>query len=78
MILNSSELDRLEDNENLVIVNYANSTFNYKSSNNIKIIEDAAQSFGVTFKKQPVGTLEDTDVYPSIQQKIYTVDMEVY
>ncbi len=56
MILNSSELDCLEDNENLVIVNYANSTFNYKSSNNIKIIEDAAQSFGVTFKKQPVGT----------------------
>ncbi len=56
MILSNDELDTLNDNENLVIVNYANSTFDYKSSYDIKIIEDAAQSYGVTFKKQPVGT----------------------
>ena len=56
MILDSVEYQKLKDNEFLVNVNYANSTFDYPESYNHKLIEDAAQSFGVTFNKQPVGT----------------------
>lgn len=53
LIVNNSELN----NENiLVAVNYANSTFDYKSEFDKNLIEDAAQSYGVKFNGKPVGT----------------------
>lgn len=48
--------DELDDKNYLVSVNYANSTFNYKSTYERNLIEDAAQSFGVDFEGKPVGT----------------------
>ena len=56
MIVNRNEYQKLKENEYLVSVNYANSTFEYPQNYNHKLIEDAAQSFGVTYNKQPVGT----------------------
>ena len=56
MIVNRNEYQKLKENEYLVSVNYANSTFEYPQHYNHKLIEDAAQSFGVTYNKQPVGT----------------------
>ena len=56
MIINNSEYEKLKENETLVSVNYANSTFDYPKNFNNKLIEDAAQSFGVTYNNQPVGT----------------------
>lgn len=50
------ENSNLDSNSTLVAVNYANSTFDYKEKYNRTLIEDAAQSFGTTFKNQPVGT----------------------
>jgi dTDP-4-amino-4,6-dideoxygalactose transaminase len=56
MIVNRNEYQKLKENEYLVSVNYANSTFEYPQNYSHKLIEDAAQSFGVTYNKQPVGT----------------------
>jgi dTDP-4-amino-4,6-dideoxygalactose transaminase len=53
LIVENSNLDNLST---LVAVNYANSTFDYKEKYNKSLIEDAAQSFGTTYKGQPVGT----------------------
>jgi dTDP-4-amino-4,6-dideoxygalactose transaminase len=50
------ENSNLDSKSTLVAVNYANSTFDYKEKYNRSLIEDAAQSFGTTFKNQPVGT----------------------
>ena len=53
LIVSNEELDK---EDILVAVNYANSTFNYKSEYDNNLIEDAAQSYGVKFNGKPVGT----------------------
>jgi len=52
LIVKNSELN---DGSVLVSVNYANSTFDYKSNYENNLIEDAAQSYGVKFNGIPVG-----------------------
>ena len=52
LIVKNSELN---DGSVLVAVNYANSTFDYKSNYENNLIEDAAQSYGVKFNGIPVG-----------------------
>jgi len=52
LIVKNSELN---DESVLVSVNYANSTFDYKSNYENNLIEDAAQSYGVKFNGIPVG-----------------------
>ena len=71
-------IKKLKDNEFLVNVNYANSTFDYPESYNHKLIEDAAQSFGVTFQQAtPVGTFGRYGCISFHPTKTFTLVMEV-